>query len=186
MSRGLEMGERMRRWLAAAAFILAAPSAHATDLPVSAFFGQWQGSALSESRISLNFSLTPRDIGVEMRPSGQGFALSWNTVQRQKGDPRNPEEELKSTTIDFQPVRPGVWRAGAAQDPVQSGQPYLWAHVDGQTLVVNGLLVGPDGGHELQVYRRTLSGSGMALEFVRIVDGQPVRTARGNLIKVAN
>lgn len=175
----------MRRMLAAVLLSMTAP-AWAADLPVSAFFGQWQGSALSESQISVNFSLTPRDIGVEVRPSGQGFALTWNTVQRQKGDPRNPEEELKSTTIDFQPVRAGVWRAGAAQDPVQSGQPYLWAHVDGQTLVVNGLQVAPHGGHELQVYRRTLSGSGMALEFVRIVDGQPVRTARGNLIKVAN
>jgi hypothetical protein len=175
----------MRRIWATVLFLAAAP-AQAADLPIAAFFGEWRGSAISESQVSVNFSLTPRDIGVAVRPAGEGFALTWNTVQRQKGDPRNPEEELKSTTAEFQPVRPGVWRAGAAQDPVASGQPYLWAHVDEQTLVVNGLQVGPDGGHELQIYRRTLSGGGMALEFSRIVDGQPVRTAKGQLIKIAN
>lgn len=176
----------MRAFLAAA-FLLAAWPAMAADLPVSAFFGEWRGSALSESRISVHFSLTPRDIGVLVRPAGgDGFALTWSTVQRQKGDPSNPVEELKSTTVEFQPARPGVWRAAGAQDPAASGAPYLWAHVDGQTLVVTGLQIGPDGGHELQVYRRTLSGSGMALEFTRIVDGEPVRTAEGRLVKIAN
>jgi hypothetical protein len=175
----------MRRILTAV-LLVAAAQAQAADLPISAFFGEWRGSAVSESEVSVNFSLTPRDIGVAVRPAGQGFALTWNTVQRQKGDPRNPEEELKSATVEFQPVRAGVWRAAGAEDPAASGKPYLWAHVDGQTLVVNGLQIGPDGGHELQVYRRTLSGGGMALEFARIVDGEPVRTAKGQLVKIAN
>lgn len=174
----------MRKVLAAALLLAAAP-AWAADLPISAFFGEWSGSALSESSISVNFTLTPRDIGVVVRPAGEGFALTWSTVQRQKGDPNNPEEELKSTTVEFQPVRAGVWRAAGAQDPAASGEPYLWAHVDGQTLVVNGLRIDPDGRHELQVYRRTLSGSGMALQFTRLVEGEPVRTAEGRLVKVA-
>ena len=175
----------MRRTLAAFLVLASAP-AQAADLPIAAFFGDWRGNAISESQVSVNFSLTPRDIGVAVRPAGQGFALTWNTVQRQKGDPANPQEELKGVTVEFQPVRPGVWRAGPAQDPVDAGQPYLWAHMDEQTLVVTGLQVRPDGGHELQIYRRTLSGGGMALEFSRSVDGQPVRTAKGRLVKIAN
>lgn len=176
----------MMRAILASAFLLAAAPAMAADLPVSAFFGEWRGSALSESRISVHFSLTPRDIGVVVRPAGDGFALTWSTVQRQKGDPNNPVEELKSTTVEFQPARPGVWRAVGAKDPAASGEPYIWAHVDGQTLVVSGLQIGADGRHELQIYRRTLSGSGMTLEFTRIVDGEPVRTAEGRLVKIAN
>ena len=46
-------------------------------------------------------------------------------------------------------------------------------------------MIGADGRPELQVYRRTLTGGFMKLEFTRIVDGTTVRNARGRLIKVA-
>lgn len=160
--------------------------ARAADLNIAAFYGQWQGNAVSESAISLYFQLTSRDIGVTVQPSGDGFTLTWNTVQRQKGDPNNPAEELKSTTVQFRPERPGVWRSVDTRDPLTGGAPYIWAHIRERTLVVNALQINPDGGYEIQVYRRTLSGAGMELEFVRVVDGEPVRTAKGRLIKVAN
>ena len=60
-----------------------------------------------------------------------------------------------------------------------------WAFLDGQTLVVNVMRIGADGKPELQVYRRTLTGGFMKLEFIRIVDGTTVRNATGRLIKVA-
>ncbi len=164
---------------------VAAP-ARAADLNIAAFFGQWQGNAVSESAISLYFQLTSRDIGVTVAPSGDGFTLTWNTVQRQKGDPNNPAERLKSTTVQFRAERPGVWRSVDTRDPLAGGAPYIWASIRENTLVVNALQINTDGGYEIQVYRRTLSGTGMTLEFVRIVDGEPVRTAKGRLIKVAN
>ena len=46
-------------------------------------------------------------------------------------------------------------------------------------------MIEDDGGFEMQIYRRTLSGLGMALEFVRLDDGETVRTAKGRLIKYA-
>ena len=46
--------------------------------------------------------------------------------------------------------------------------------------------VDDEGRSNLHVYRRTLSGTGMSLEFRRLVDGELVRTVDGKLIKFAN
>ncbi|HZD26827.1 MAG TPA: hypothetical protein VE631_11235 [Alphaproteobacteria bacterium] len=164
----------------------AAPPARAADaVKLAAFAGKWQGSAVSESDISSRFRLTSRDIDVEIRPTGDGFDLKWQTVQRQKGEPGNPEEVLKASSLSFVQVRPRLWRAIGNADPVESGAPYAWAHLSGQTLTVSSLQIYPDGRHEVQVYKRTLDGNGMQLEFTRAVEGEPVRTAKGRLVKVA-
>lgn len=161
--------------------------ARAADLPPSAFYGKWQGSALSESQISTYFRLSSRDIGVDIRAAGDGFTLAWNTVQRQRGNPRSPLEELKSSALTFvASKRPGVWVGQQNRDPLESNQPYAWAYVQDNTLVVHSLLVGEDGRSELQVYRRTLTGNGMELEFTRTLDGEATRHAKGRLIKLAN
>ena len=39
---------------------------------------------------------------------------------------------------------------------------------------------------ELQVYTRTLSGLGMALEFVSVRDGEIARTVKGQLTKFSD
>lgn len=166
--------------------LLALPAA-AKDVDIAAFFGNWEGNAVSESEISLYFRLTSRDIGVEVRPAGDGFSITWKTVQRQKGDPNNPVEKLKSATTTYRPLRPGVWAAEDNADPLtHPGGTYSWAYVRDNTLVVKSLAIGADGSHEMQIYDRTLTGTGMALRFVRLQDGEEVRTAKGRLIKVAN
>ena len=161
-------------------------SAIAADLDLAAFEGVWQGNAVSESAVSATFQLTSRDIDVTVRADGQGgFGIVWNTVQRQKGDPSNPRSKLKSTTMQFTPVRAGVWRSTNNGEPLTSPTPYAWAYVMERTLQIVTLQIYADGRHETQIYRRTLSGTGMALEFARNVDGEQVRQASGRLIKVA-
>lgn len=163
------------------------PAALAADVGIAAFQGVWRGNAVSESEISANFQLTSRDIDVTVRTAaGGGFDIVWNTVQRQRGDPNNPREKLKSTKMQFTPARPGVWRATANGDPLGSGAPFAWAFVKARTLNIVSLQIYADGRHETQTYRRTLSGTGMTLEFIRNVDGEPVRRASGRLVKVAN
>lgn len=159
--------------------------ATAKNLAIDAFAGVWQGSAVSESDISVHFRLTSRDIDVEVRPTGDGFSITWNTVQRQKGDPNNPTEQLKSTSLTFRGVGPSLWAGTGNGDPLTSGRPYVWATVRERTLIISSLRVYADGRHELQIYRRTLSGTGMTLEFERLVDGENVRRASGRLVKVA-
>ena len=131
-------------------------SASAADLGIAAFEGVWQGSGVSESAVSANFQLTRRDIDVTIRvDGGGGFNIVWNTVQRQKGD------------------------------PLTAASPYAWAYIKDRGLKIITLRIYPDGRHETQIYNRTLSGTGMVLDFVRNVGGAQVRQATGRLIKVA-
>ncbi len=161
-------------------------AALAADLGIAAFEGVWQGNAVSESAISANFQLTSRDIDVTVRADGQGgFNIVWNTVQRQKGDPNNPRSKLKSTTMQFAQQRSGVWRGTSNADPLTANTPYAWAYLKERTLQIVTLQIYADGRHETQIYKRTLSGTGMVLDFIRTVNGEQVRQASGRLIKVA-
>ena len=92
----------------AALFMLAGiahpAAAQVRTVDIAAFFGQWSGSGVSESDISLYFRLTTRDLDVEVRPAGPGFEIAWTTVQRQRGDPDNPTPERRATVIRFAPT----------------------------------------------------------------------------------
>ena len=178
----------MPRFLLSIGFIILVwpltPSAG--NLGITAFEGVWQGNAISESSISTNFRLTSRDIDIIVRGTDDGgFNITWNTVQRQKGDPNNPRAKLKSTSMQFSPVRNSVWRSNKNNDPVSLPTPYAWAFIKDRTLEIVTVQIYKDGNHETQIYRRTLSGTGMTLEFSRTLSGKPVRSASGRLVKVA-
>ncbi|WP_119420509.1 hypothetical protein [Desertibaculum subflavum] len=176
----------MRRfWLILACVIGVAVPAAAADLNISAFYGRWQGNAISETDKSITFAVTARDMDVLIQPAGNGFRVSWTTIRRQKGDPRNPTLEKRAAELVFRPAaQPGIWRAEGSADPMQ-GQ-FAWAGIQGRTLTVNVMVIGAGGSYELQSFARRLTDMGMELEFDRIVDGDKVRTAKGRLVKVAN
>lgn len=156
------------------------------DAAIGSFYGRWQGNALSESETSIYFQLTARDLDVVILPTGgDGFRISWTTVTRQKGDPRNPRVDKKTTTIDFVSAgRRNVWRQAQPADPVNA--PYAWANIVGNTLQVSNLVISENGSYELQVYKRTLTAGMMELQFSRFRDGEKQRDAKGRLVKVAN
>ena len=64
------------------------------------------------------------------------------------------------------------------------GEPYFWAHIEGDTLTVQGMHVRDDGGYEMQTYERTLTAEGMVLEFRRVADGVVMKTIEGFLERV--
>ncbi|MCH8183011.1 MAG: hypothetical protein IID55_07500 [Proteobacteria bacterium] len=98
--------------LAIVLFALPFAGAAAQDtVSISAFYGQWSGSGVSESNVSLYFRLTSRDLDVTIAPEGDGFVVNWTTVQRQRGDPENPTPERKSSVLRF--VRPTGPMSGA-------------------------------------------------------------------------
>ncbi|MFQ5955954.1 MAG: hypothetical protein ACE5JZ_12885, partial [Kiloniellales bacterium] len=128
----------------AAGSLLAAAPAQARELSVAAFYGNWKGSALSESDLSVYFRLTERDLDVTIRPAAQGFTVAWTTVLRQKGDPGNPDIQRKSATLSFVPAgRPDIWRATTSGDPI-TGQTLAWARLKGQTLTVTSMVITGD------------------------------------------
>ena len=172
--------------LFASALLFSPPIASAQDAAVAAFFGHWQGSGISESEISLNFRMTARDLDIVIAPQGNGFSLAWTTIQRQKGDPNKPEAVRKSSEVIFQPFgRAGLWHNSQGGQPLAGGT-YAWSRIEGNTLITQIVEIDADGRSDLHVYRRTLSGTGMALEFRRLLDGELVRTVNGKLIKIAN
>ena len=163
-----------------------APAAQAQQkVSLGAFYGNWVGSAVSESEISVHFQLTVRDIGVEVKPlENNAFELTWSTVQRQKGNPDAPTEVLKSTTLVFEPAqgRSDQWWAKDTGE-LKEGKSVVWARLEKNALVVNSFAVNPDGSSELQTYHRALTGLGMELKFTRVLDGELVRSAEGKLTK---
>ncbi len=186
--KGLPMVAGLRNVVFAAlsAIVLAvAPASAQNTLGIDAFYGQWQGSAVSESEISVYFQLTARDIGVTVRPAGEGkFELSWATIQRQKGNPDNPVEELKATTVVFERRNDGLWWDVESGSPSDGGL-VRWARIEENVLIVNAFTIRPDGTSEIQTYRRAITDRGMELEFSRTLDGALVRTAKGQLVKIA-
>ena len=158
----------------------------AENLPAAAFFGTFQGSGYAENRNSLYFGTTVRDLDVVIAPAGAGFSVTWTTVIRGGGDPDKPDTRRKTQTVVFAPSgQPGVFRSTLSGAPL-SGNPYIWARIEAQTLSVYILNITADGAYEMQSYARTLSGYGMELVFSRIRDGEPVRSARAKLTKLAN
>jgi len=165
-----------------------APRKSGAAVAIDAFYGDWRGTALAESEDSLYFALTQRDVSVSVTPVKApkgGFSLSWSTVQRKKGDPVDPVEEVKETAVTFEPgERPNLWWDVKRGDPA-SGETLRWARIDGRTLIINTVTMRRDGSLESQTYRRTLTGKGMALSFSRVLDGKEVRSVSGQLTKQA-
>ena len=156
---------------------------NAQTVPINAFYGKWIGSGVSQSESSIAFRYSHRDLNVTVIPAGSGFAISWTTIQRKKGDPNNPTPVKKTSSTTYVPAgRANVWRATRALDPI-GGRVYSWAHLKDQTLTVNSFQILPDGSYEMQVYDRSLSGLGMKLDFSRIVNGKLIRSVKGQLTK---
>ena len=153
--------------------------------PITAFYGQWQGSGLSQTSDSAYFGMTARDFDVTLRPAGTGFSVEWTTVLRQGGDPNNPDVRRKSSRLTFVPdPKPGLYRASDAKDPL-SGTDYAWARLDGRSLTVYVMKIDDDGRFNVQIYDRSLNELGMELRYTRIRDAEASRTVKGKLVKVA-
>lgn len=105
-------------------------------------------------------------------------------MQRQKGNPDDPTEKVKSTTLQFTPAAGGLWRAGGSD--LFADVPVAWARIEENSLVISTFAITEAGAGETQIYRRTLSGRGMELDYRRVVDGELVRSAKARLSKYAN
>lgn len=149
--------------------------------PIEAFFGIYEGTAIS----TVNRDSAVRDIKVSIHPHGAGFNVTWSTI---KG-----EGKRKSYSIDFETTkRPGIFGSAMRRnkfgdsvplDPL-GGNSYVWARITGQTLTVYGLIITREGSYEMQVYHRTLTDEGLDLEFFRYLEGEPVRLITGKLVRV--
>ena len=151
---------------------------------IKPFIGEYEGEALSDTR---GGQISKRDINVEIKPfKKSGFTVDWTTIRYKLGG----ELSRKKYSISFEPTkRPGIYSSAmhtnmfgdeVPHDPLK-GDPFVWAKIEGETLIVYVLIITEEGGYEMQKYRRTLTDAGMQLEFSRIGDGKPLRIVTGEL-----
>ncbi len=156
----------------------------AADLPVSAFFGKFNGGGVAQNRDSIYFAVTARDFDVTISgTSGGGFRVDWTSVIRRGGTPERPKIRRKVSSKTLTPTsQPGVFRGTMSGDPL-SGKELCWAHIQGNTLTVFLMTIDPKGDYELQQYDRTLVDTGMKLRFSSTRNGENVRTVTGRLVR---
>nr|WP_254442583.1 hypothetical protein [Ruegeria arenilitoris] len=152
---------------------------------IEPFVGDYVGSA---NVVDSDGTETPRDMSVSISELKDGFNVSWTTTTY-KGDGRIKEEEY---SVDFKTTeRPDVFSAAMKRnvfghevplDPMK-GEPFVWGRIEGATLTVFSLFIGPNGGYELQQFDRTLADGGLDLSFSRFRNGEKSRSVETFLEK---
>lgn len=153
----------------------------------SNFYGTYRGSAES----LVGEEVAERDLTVTIEPwKDVGFEVHWKTVSHRV----NGNTKEADMSIRFYPSeRPGIFASAmrtdvfgqsVPYDPIaERANPYVWASIEGNTLMVSAMYI-VDGGHEMQVYKRSLNEEGMLLEFDRSSNGEEVTTVVAQLKKV--
>jgi hypothetical protein len=170
-------------WMVLALVAIPAPSKAAYQY--EKFVGEYLGEGISNQ----DDDLTKRDLRVVIKPSRDGFILTWVSVTHKI----DGNLKRKSYSVHFKPrgksglygsaMRTDMFGNQVPMDPMQ-GEPYVWARISGDTLFVYALLITDEGGYEMQVYERTLTPNGMDLTYSRVRDGQVLRTVHGTLKRV--
>lgn len=174
----------MRNFLMALAGIalLAAPAARAADVPITAFYGEFIGTGIAETKMPSKVAVTARDLDVTIKPTADGFEISWTTVEY-KLQPGKVTSNRSASTVAFVPTaRKNIFKAAKPGDPTAE-ESYYWARIAGQTLTVFAVAINEKGDQEIASWARTLNGNRMELVFRRSVAGEPQRSVKGSLAK---
>jgi len=173
--------------------VVAVPATAAEDRPLEDFYGEFVGKSIAGSTAVSGdeAELAPRHLNVSIHPHDDGFTLAWLTITTRASG----KTKAKSYFVDFRATaRPGLFASAMRRDTTgalvpldpMSGDPYVWASIDGAMLTVHALLVTDEGGYEVQIYHRTLTDDGMDLTFQSFRDGVLMKEIAGTLIRVGN
>lgn len=165
---------------------LLAPATDAAPAGLENFYGEWVGTAVSDT----GGEIAPRDIRATIAPQRKGFSITWVLVVHKAAG----KDKRSEVSVSFQPTkRPNIYssamRVDAFGNPVPldplRGDPYMWARIEGPMLTIYALIITDTGGYEMHAYERTLTPAGqMNLNYFRVVDGEVLRTVTGTLTRV--
>ena len=164
---------------AAAVWIAAAGTALAGD--PAKFYGKFAGEVTTAMAPKPSDVGTKRQSSVEIKAAPEaGFLVYWTTEFPER--PEGPDR-VRTTSLHFLPTtNPDIWRSERTGDPLY-GQALIWAQVTAQSFTIYTTIIPKDGSPIMTIYRRTLSGDGLALEFERIEDGKRKTHVSGLLKK---
>lgn len=161
------------------------PAANASESnSIVPFLGEYQGHSIVDSA----GVLTIHDIGVRITQFEGGFTVAWSTATQNS----NGEVDRTAYSVNFVPTgREHIFASAMVsnlfgkQVPLNplEGEPFMWARITGPTLTVYAMFVTEAGGHDMQIYERTLSEDGMQLRIQRLRDEMPYRVVTGTLKK---
>lgn len=145
------------------------------------FFGRYTGSAQASAE---GASAMARQSEVEISPSDEGFKISWTTLSLDASEPTGIR--IRAASENFaRTENPMVFHGVSSGDPLKGGQ-VLIARIKEQTLSVSIFSIDENGGTSLATWDRTRVGDNLKLVFTRVRDGEMVRQAEGDLVKVDN
>jgi len=166
---------------------MAVTSAQARPWLVDQFYGTFEGvsDTVDESEIS------PRGLRVTIRPGDDGFMVDWSALMTKRdGRVKRTEYSIAFESTHRENIYESMMRTDlfghmVPLDPMR-GDPYVWATIDENTLTIYALLITASGAQDLQIYRRKLTPSGLALDFTRLYDTSPLRHVTATLHRVGN
>lgn len=150
------------------------------------FFGSYEGKTISDA----SKGLSTRDLNIEIKPyKDEGFTVSWTTVLK-KADGTDKTKSYKISFVDT--PREGIFGSAMRRNsfghavPLNplKGEPYVWASIVGEVMVMHALHIGQDGGYEIQQHTRTLTKDGLSTKFERVRNGKMLNVITGELKKV--
>lgn len=166
-------------WLGFALLLVFPSLSQADGLPIEAFYGTYEGQAVSPSADGSE----TRNLFFSIGSAEGGVNVTWSTEKLSA-----QKIHIKKTySIDFEVTdRPHIFRSmmredmfgnRVPRDPLK-GEPYVWGRIVDRTFTIYALLITAEGSYEMQVYHRTLGEGGIDLEFSRYREGEAVRTLR--------
>jgi hypothetical protein len=133
--------------------LVLAPTADAVPAGFEKFYGEWVGTAVSDT----GGEIAPRDIRTKIAPQGQGFSITWVLVIHKAAG----KDKRSEFSVSFQPTkRPNIYSSAmrmdtfgnaAPLDPLR-GDPYMWARIEGPMVMVYALVITQAGGYEMQAF----------------------------------
>ncbi|MFM9865240.1 MAG: hypothetical protein ACKVRO_16720 [Micropepsaceae bacterium] len=162
-------------------FAFAAVSAQAASRQVSDFYGVYLGHGETDAGAKdkeKRFS----QVVIRPAPSEKGFTIEWSTLKLE-GDELPSTANTKTYTQTFRETDKGNRFREITSGDVNLGQDASWAVLNGDTLSIVQVSVGPDGGYFVTHYDRTLTQKGMDVRFTRFENSRIVRAVHLNLLK---
>jgi hypothetical protein len=167
---------------AAVMLCVAAGAAYAAD--PAKFFGKYKGEVTTTVSAKQADVGAKRESTVDIKAAPEtGFLVYWTTEFLAR--PAGPDK-VRATSLHFLPTtNPNVWRSERTGDPLY-GQALIWAQILDKSMTIYATIIPKEGHPVMSIYRRTLNGDDLALEYERIEDGKRTTVVTGTLKKEKN